>query len=110
MFLVKIRFIRYLWLGIIVGVFAVFPISEIIAAQFLNHSHSIQIFAQAKDTQPLVKEVATAGMTVSNMEDAIAFYTQVLSFEVINDVEVSGREYELLQGVFGYRAYGDRYF
>ncbi len=99
MFLVKIRFIRYLWLGIIVCVFAVFPISEITAAQSL--SHYVQIFAQAKDTQPLVKEVATVGMTVSNMEDAIAFYTQVLPFEVINDVEVSGREYELLQSVFG---------
>ncbi len=100
----KIRFIRYLWLVIIVCVVAVLPISEITVAQSL--SLPIQIFAQAEDTKPLVKEVAMVGMTVSNMEEAIAFYTQVLPFKIINDVEVSGREYELLQGVFGAKSRG----
>ena len=37
------------------------------------------------------------------MSRAVDFYTSVLSFEKVSDVEVSGREYELLSGVFGAR-------
>ncbi len=98
----QVKFIRYLWLGIIACVVAIAPISSITVAQ--SPSLPLQIVAQAKDTEPLVKEVATVGMTVSDMDEAIAFYTQVLPFEVIDDVEVSSREYELLQGVFGARS------
>jgi catechol 2,3-dioxygenase-like lactoylglutathione lyase family enzyme len=43
------------------------------------------------------------GITVSDMDRAVDFYTRVLSFEKTSDVEVSGREYELLSGVFGAR-------
>lgn len=50
-----------------------------------------------------VSAVASVGMTVENMDRSVAFYTDVLSFEKISDVEVSGREYELMQGVFGAR-------
>jgi catechol 2,3-dioxygenase-like lactoylglutathione lyase family enzyme len=42
-------------------------------------------------------------MTVSDMDRAVEFYTSVLSFEKTSDVEVAGREYELLSGVFGAR-------
>jgi catechol 2,3-dioxygenase-like lactoylglutathione lyase family enzyme len=51
-----------------------------------------------------VSAVGAIGMTVSNMERAIDFYTQVLPFEPIADVEQSGREFELSVGVFGARA------
>jgi catechol 2,3-dioxygenase-like lactoylglutathione lyase family enzyme len=37
------------------------------------------------------------------MDRAIDFYSRVLSFEKISDIEVSGEEYEHLQGVFGVR-------
>jgi catechol 2,3-dioxygenase-like lactoylglutathione lyase family enzyme len=37
------------------------------------------------------------------MDRAVAFYTSVLSFEKISDVEVAGRDYELMAGVFGAR-------
>jgi catechol 2,3-dioxygenase-like lactoylglutathione lyase family enzyme len=37
------------------------------------------------------------------MDRAVAFYTSVLTFEKVSDVEVSGREYELMTGVFGAR-------
>jgi catechol 2,3-dioxygenase-like lactoylglutathione lyase family enzyme len=37
------------------------------------------------------------------MDRAVEFYTGVLSFSKISDVEVAGREYELLTGVFGVR-------
>jgi catechol 2,3-dioxygenase-like lactoylglutathione lyase family enzyme len=50
-----------------------------------------------------VTAVESVGMTVSDMDQAIAFYTSVLPFAKTSDVEVSGREYELLTGVFGAR-------
>lgn len=51
-----------------------------------------------------VTAVASIGMTVDDMDRAVDFYTRVLTFEKISDSEVAGREYELLQGVFGARA------
>jgi catechol 2,3-dioxygenase-like lactoylglutathione lyase family enzyme len=51
----------------------------------------------------LVKSVDAVGMTVSDMERSIDFFSEVLSFEKISDVEVAGSEYEQLQGVFGAR-------
>ncbi len=50
-----------------------------------------------------VEAVESIGMTVSDMDRAVEFYSQVLSFEQISDVEVLGREYEALQGLFGVR-------
>lgn len=51
-----------------------------------------------------VTAVASIGMTVDDMDRAVDFYTNVLTFEKVSDVEVSGRQYELLEGVFGARA------
>jgi catechol 2,3-dioxygenase-like lactoylglutathione lyase family enzyme len=51
----------------------------------------------------LVKSVETVGMTVGNMDRSEEFFSKVLSFERISDVEVHGSEYEKLQGVFGLR-------
>jgi catechol 2,3-dioxygenase-like lactoylglutathione lyase family enzyme len=50
-----------------------------------------------------VQEVAAVGMTVSDMERSVEFYSRVLSFEKISDMEVAGADYEHLQGVFGLR-------
>lgn len=47
--------------------------------------------------------VDSVGITVSDMETALAFYTEVLPFQVVSDREVSGTEYERLFGVFGLR-------
>jgi catechol 2,3-dioxygenase-like lactoylglutathione lyase family enzyme len=47
--------------------------------------------------------VAHVGMTVSDMDRAVAFYEKALSFRKISDVEVAGSAYEHLQGVFGLR-------
>ena len=47
--------------------------------------------------------VHTVGVAVSNMDRAVTFYTTVLGFERTSDVEVAGREYELMTGVFGAR-------
>ena len=42
-------------------------------------------------------------MTVSDMDVSVDFYSRVLSFEKVSDVEVTGEDYERLQGVFGLR-------
>ena len=53
--------------------------------------------------QVRVHAVDAVGMTVADMDRALAFYTQVLAFEPVSDVEVAGSDYEHLQGVFGLR-------
>jgi catechol 2,3-dioxygenase-like lactoylglutathione lyase family enzyme len=51
----------------------------------------------------LIKSVESVGMTVSDMDRSVEFFSKVLSFEKVSDVEVHGAEYEKLQGVFGLR-------
>jgi catechol 2,3-dioxygenase-like lactoylglutathione lyase family enzyme len=53
--------------------------------------------------EPLVSAVAAVGLTVSDAERASRFYAKVLGFETVSDVEVAGRAYEDLQGLFGVR-------
>jgi catechol 2,3-dioxygenase-like lactoylglutathione lyase family enzyme len=45
--------------------------------------------------------VGDVGMTVSDMDRAVAFYTTVLDFQKISDDEVTGPALETLEGVFG---------
>ena len=52
---------------------------------------------------PLVRAVDSAGMTVADMDRSVAFFTRVLGFEPVSDVEVAGPAYEDLEGVFGLR-------
>jgi catechol 2,3-dioxygenase-like lactoylglutathione lyase family enzyme len=51
----------------------------------------------------LVQAIDTVGMTVSDMDRTVAFFTDVLTFEKTSDIELAGAEYERLQGVFGLR-------
>ncbi|MUG93859.1 glyoxalase [Scytonema sp. UIC 10036] len=59
--------------------------------------------SQTLPLQAVVSTVESVGMTVSDMDKAIEFYSQVLSFKKVSDVEVLGTEYEKLQGLFGVR-------
>ena len=52
---------------------------------------------------PAVQGVAAVATTVRDMDRSVEFYTHVLEFRRISDVEVSGGEYEHLTGVFGVR-------
>ena len=75
---------------------------RLIAAALL--ALSMLAAASAEIGGPLaVTSVETVGMTVSDMDRAVAFYTSVLTFQKVLDVEVTGRPYELLHGVFGAR-------
>src|SRR5437870_8418976 len=46
--------------------------------------------------------VESIGMTVSDMDRSVEFYS-ALTFQKVKDVEVSGEQYEHLEGVFGAR-------
>ncbi len=59
--------------------------------------------APLASAQGVVRAVGPIGMTVADADRSVAFYSQVLGFEKVSDVEVWGREYEQLQGVFGLR-------
>ena len=61
--------------------------------------------SRSVEAQPagLIRAVEAVGLTVADMERSVAFYSQVLGFEKVSDVEVWGEDYERLQGVFGLR-------
>ncbi len=52
---------------------------------------------------PAVVGVDSIGITVSDMDHSVEFYSKILTFEKVSDAEVWGDEYEHLQGVFGLR-------
>src|SRR6201988_1134368 len=59
--------------------------------------------AQAQQSPALVDGVDAIGITVSDMDRAVDFYSRVLTFEKVSDTEVAGENYEHLEGVFGLR-------
>src|SRR5213594_1407346 len=58
---------------------------------------SVNGFAQSPQVA-----VESVGMTVSDMDHSVAFYS-ALAFQKVSDVEVLGEQYEHLEGVFGTR-------
>jgi len=55
------------------------------------------------DHAPLVTAVDSIGLTVSDLDRSVEFYSKVLSFEKVSETEVDGSDYEHLEGVFGLR-------
>ena len=66
-------------------------------------SARVPLLNAASEPLPLVERVGAIGMTVSDLDASVEFYSKVLSFEKVSDVEVTGEDYERLQGVFGLR-------
>ena len=62
-----------------------------------------QSAAPSQAQSSFVQAVGPIQMTVSDMDRAVGFYSQVLTFEKISDTEVYGDEVEQLFGVFGAR-------
>ncbi len=54
--------------------------------------------------RPLVDSVGPVGLTVSDLERSVGFFTEVLAFERVSEQEVAGDDVERLHGVFGVRA------
>jgi catechol 2,3-dioxygenase-like lactoylglutathione lyase family enzyme len=61
-----------------------------IAATFINYF----VFAQ-------VTRVDAIGITVKEMDRSVKFYTEVLGFKKVSDIEMTSESYEKLKGVFG---------
>ena len=50
-----------------------------------------------------IKKIDAIGITVSDMDRSIKFYSEVLGFKKISDNELYGSQYEQLEGIFGIR-------
>lgn len=60
--------------------------------------------ARADDRRVDVRAVDSVGVTVGDLTRSVRFFTEVLGFTAVGpSVEVDGRPYELLHGVFGAR-------
>ena len=60
------------------------------------------IVALSSVTAKAATSVESIGMTVSDMDRSVAFYS-ALTFQKVSDIEVLGEQYEHLEGVFGAR-------
>jgi len=67
---------------------------------------AILVFAlsiTAAERKPLASAVDSIGITVSDLDRAVDFYTSVLTFEKISEFETAGEALEYTTGVFGAR-------
>jgi catechol 2,3-dioxygenase-like lactoylglutathione lyase family enzyme len=87
---------RLAWRPVVLGTVAALATLGSLAAPF-----------EARDipgpTGP-VRSVLSVGMTVGDLDRALAFYTGVLGFETEGQAELSGDWFERLHGIFGARA------
>lgn len=74
------------------------------AAHFTAVAISLTLSCASVWAETSVQSVASVGFTVSDMDRSVAFYSDVLTFKPISDVEVDGPEYDQLWGIFGVRA------
>lgn len=72
---------------------------------------TLSVSAQAQTSSPAglrdptsaIAAVDAIGITVTDMDRSVEFFSTVLTFEKLSDVEVWGDEYERLEGIFGLR-------
>ena len=69
----------------------------------IQPASSLQAHAEPSPQGAIVRSVESVGMTVSDMDRSVDFYSHVLSFRKVSDVELAGSDYEHLEGVFGLR-------
>ena len=72
----------------------VFP--RIVAALAASALLACSVLAQAS-----VRSVESVGLTVSDLDRSVAFFRDVLSFELVAEDEHQGAAHEDLEGVFG---------
>jgi catechol 2,3-dioxygenase-like lactoylglutathione lyase family enzyme len=61
------------------------------------------VFSQDLIHAQSVERVDAIGITVQDMDMALDFFTRVLPFEKVSEVEIYGTDYERLKGLFGIR-------
>lgn len=57
----------------------------------------------ASERKPLITTVDSIGITVSDLDSAVDFYTNVLTFEKVSEFEAAGEALEHTSGIFGAR-------
>lgn len=62
---------------------------------------TIGLVSAQEPRSALISAVDAVDMTVSDMDTAVDFYSRILHFQKISDTEVTGEDYEHLEGVFG---------
>ncbi len=80
-----------------------FPWNAVLAA-LLGALAACGCAGSAFAAEPLAQAVGCIGLTVSDVDRSIDFYTRVLEFRREEEVEVAGDSWEHLSGVFGMRA------
>jgi len=73
------------------------------APAFLEAAAFLRLPTEPSSSGGTVRSVESVGMTVSDMDRSVDFYSRILSFAKISDVELTGTDYEHLEGVFGLR-------
>lgn len=68
-----------------------------------SQSNALALSPRLPVAPSLVQAVDSVGFTVSDVDRSVEFFSKVLSFEKVSETEVTGDEYEHLQGVFGLR-------
>jgi len=96
------RATRFAFLALLFAI-SFIPGDATFQAQAIAPSPSPPVAPSRLSAQSLVKAVDAIGFTVSDVDRSAEFYSKVLSFEKVSDVEVNGDDYEHLQGVFGLR-------
>lgn len=86
------------WIAITLATFVAFFISSVGAQIPTSIRNGV-----GPSERIAVSRVESVGFTVSDMDKAIDFYTRVLPFEKVSDVETFGTDVEHLSGVFGAR-------
>jgi catechol 2,3-dioxygenase-like lactoylglutathione lyase family enzyme len=76
-----------------------FPVAAVTVLAFALGSPAAPLARAAA----LASAVDTVGITVADVGRSVDFFSTVLRFEKISDVEVAGTDYEHLEGVFGLR-------
>jgi len=72
------------------------------ALAFALFSLLLAVSARAAQA-PLVHAVGPIEITVSDLDRSVKFFTEVLTFRKVSELETHGEAYERLQGVFGAR-------
>ncbi|MFB2834920.1 VOC family protein [Floridanema evergladense] len=90
-------------LSVSIFVAVIFLHNQVYSQALHRDDNRLTTIAQTQTTQTSVKAVESVGMTVSDIDKSVEFYSQVLSFNKVSDIEVLGTEYEKLQGLFGVR-------
>jgi catechol 2,3-dioxygenase-like lactoylglutathione lyase family enzyme len=94
------------WIAIALATVLAFVVSNVSAQLPASPRHSLSAW-QTTSASPRhslsASRVESVGFTVDDMDKSLDFYTRVLPFEKVSDVETWGTEIEHLSGVFGAR-------